>query len=91
MEVSDRSFVGATGYRPKEVTSLELELRFEFVRGRLASWEELFAQTARGAAALRPEQLVSISHSDDDGDGIVTRWYWTARPAKAAPEPPPTG
>jgi len=69
--------------------ALALELRVELVRGRLISWEELFAQTASAVASIRPEQLVSISHSDDDGDGVVARWYWVARAPDPAPPPPP--
>lgn len=45
-------------------------------RGTWASWEALFQQAARFASTLEPERLISISHSADHSDGVVTVWYW---------------
>ena len=61
----------------------ELELRYEFHRGTLVSWEDLFSQMAEREQRLAAEQFVSFSHSDDNGNGIVTLWYWEAK----VPEP----
>ena len=47
-------------------------------RGTLASWPALFEQAARFASSLGPDQLVSISHSEDNQDGVVAVWYWSS-------------
>jgi len=52
-------------------------LTFRAYRGTLASWEELFRAAAWFASDLGPERVLNISHSVDDGDGVVTVWYWT--------------
>lgn len=46
-------------------------------RGTFATWEQLFAEAAQFATAIGPERVLSISHSADGGDGVVTVWYWT--------------
>ncbi len=69
---------------PVAAPTIPLRLAFEFERGTVISWDQLFASVAKRAAELLPEQILSISHSDSSGDGIVTLWYWDA--AQAAPE-----
>jgi hypothetical protein len=65
---------------------LRFVMRCDFEKGTLISWEELFQKVADRAAKLAPEQLVSLSHSDDQGSGIAAVWYWTAyEPEVAAP------
>jgi hypothetical protein len=49
---------------------------FKMFRGTIAPWEQLFADAAEFASTLRPEELISISHSEDGNDGVVTVWYW---------------
>ena len=49
---------------------------FRMFRGTLIGWNELFQQAADFATAIGPDRLISISHSCDDLDGIVTVWYW---------------
>ncbi len=46
-------------------------------RGTWISWEDLFQEAADFANELGPERVVSISHSEDQGKGVVTVWYWT--------------
>ena len=80
---------------PAAAPGIPLRLAFEFERGTVISWQELFASVARRTADLLPEQVVSISHSDSSGDGIVTLWYWDAAEPAAEPDtetkPSPTG
>jgi len=45
-------------------------------RGVLVTWEELFVQAAEFASTLTPEEVISISHSEDGNDGVVVVWYW---------------
>jgi hypothetical protein len=49
---------------------------FQTFRGRFATWESLFADAAAFATTLGRERVISISHSADQGDGVVTVWYW---------------
>ena len=59
---------------------------FEVFRGSLASWHTLFSQAAAFATRVGPRRLISISHSEDQNDGVVTVWYW-ATEAQDAEEP----
>ena len=52
-------------------------LEYRVFRGMWTSWEELFRQAAEFANELGPERVVSISHSEDNDDGVVAVWYWT--------------
>jgi len=49
---------------------------YKFFRSIMKSWESLFGEAAAFAAELGPERLISISHSEDKGQGVVTVWYW---------------
>ena len=50
---------------------------FRCFRDRWKSWDELFQEAADFAGAVGPQRLISISHSADQSDGVVTVWYWT--------------
>ena len=50
---------------------------FRHFRGALTTWEQLFQQAAAFASSIGPQRLISISHSEDYSDGVVTVWYWT--------------
>ena len=52
------------------------KVEYKMFRGTLITWEELFAQAAEFASALTPEELISISHSEDGNDGVVVVWFW---------------
>jgi hypothetical protein len=52
-------------------------MTFQIFRGTWASWEQLFDEAAFFATEIGPERVVSISHSADRSDGVVTVWYWT--------------
>lgn len=51
-------------------------VRFETFRGTLEIWNHLFTQAADFATRIGRERLISISHSEDKDDGVVTVWYW---------------
>jgi hypothetical protein len=52
------------------------QVSFKIFRSSYISWEELFRQAADFAGSLERDQLISISHSEDQNDGVVTVWYW---------------
>lgn len=47
-------------------------------RGTMASWPELFQQAATFATSVGRERLITISHSEDEQDGVIAVWYWGA-------------
>ncbi len=49
---------------------------FRTFRGVFASWPSLFADAARFATEVGRDRVISISHSADRSDGVVTVWYW---------------
>lgn len=57
-----------------------MQMEFKVFRGTFKSWETLFQEAADFASLLRPERVVSISHSEGNGEGLVTVWYWQGRP-----------
>jgi hypothetical protein len=64
-----------------EQVSLPLEERVMRVltkvfRGTFKSWSRLFSEASEFATEIGPERLISISHSADNSDGVVTVWYW---------------
>ncbi len=61
--------------RPVERASAP-QASFTIFRGTLKSWESLFTEAAEFASVIGPERLISISHSEDQNDGVVTVWYW---------------
>jgi len=59
------------------VVPVEKRVTFRMFRGTLKSWKELFTEASQFASGLGPGELINISHSVDDGDGVVAVWYWT--------------
>ena len=53
-----------------------MHVRFEVFRSSFESWKSLFSQAADFASRLSPERLITISHSADRTDGVITVWYW---------------
>jgi hypothetical protein len=49
---------------------------FEMFRGSFVTWRELFREAADFASGLGPDRVINISHSEDNGKGVVTVWYW---------------
>jgi hypothetical protein len=51
-------------------------VRFQVFRSYTQTWEELFGEAAAFASRIDPHDLISISHSEDDNEGVVAIWYW---------------
>lgn len=56
---------------------MSAHVEFEVYRGTWASWEELFRRAAMFASSIGKDRVISISHSEDKDDGVVTVWYWS--------------
>lgn len=75
------SFWGEVGVEPAsgaealDDSSAPAQVGFKVFRGSLFSWDELFSQAAQFASEIGAESIISISHSADNGEGIVTVWY----------------
>jgi hypothetical protein len=54
-----------------------MRVEFQTFRGTLTTWKTLFREAADFASRIGKEDLISISHSEDRGDGVVTVWYWS--------------
>ena len=54
-------------------------VQFRLFRSSMSSWETLFAEAAAFADTVGRDDLISISHSEDHSDGVVTVWYWGER------------
>jgi hypothetical protein len=50
--------------------------RCKMFRSSLTTWESLFAEAAEFATQVGPERLITVSHSSDNGEGVVAVWYW---------------
>jgi hypothetical protein len=53
-----------------------MEIRFVLFRSSHSPWDVIMQRAADFANMLRPEQLVSISHSCDKLDSVVAVWFW---------------
>ena len=53
-----------------------MPVRFRMFKSHLQSWDSMFSEAAEFASRIGPTRLVSISHSEDQGKGVVTVWYW---------------
>lgn len=51
-------------------------VKYEIFQGSFATWDELFTRAARFATELGELRVINISHSDN-GNGVVTVWYWS--------------
>lgn len=56
-----------------------MEVSFEVFRSNINSWNNLFIQAANFATSIGREKVISISHSCDNNDAVVSVWYWTKR------------
>jgi hypothetical protein len=53
-----------------------MRVRFKYFRASFSSWQSLFEEVAEFASRIPRDRLISISHSEDRNDGVVTVWYW---------------
>jgi hypothetical protein len=49
---------------------------FKTFRGTFKTWDQLFAEAAAFATTIGKERLITISHSADHSEGVITVWYW---------------
>lgn len=54
----------------------QMLVRYKMFRGTLKSWDALFTEASEFASQLPRERMISVSHSADQGHGVVTVWYW---------------
>jgi hypothetical protein len=54
-----------------------MKVKFEVFRSPYSSWQTLFQKAADFATSIGKENLIGISHSSDQIDGVVTVWYWS--------------
>ena len=52
-------------------------VKFEIFRSPISRWETLFERAADFASSIGKDRVISISHSSDNNDGVVTVWYWS--------------
>jgi hypothetical protein len=65
--------------------SMKMNVNYRVFRGTWTSWETLFNQASEFASLLNARQLISISHSADGAEGVVTVWYWSTPQDKFDP------
>jgi hypothetical protein len=53
-----------------------MNVKYEMFRGTFASWSSLFDRAGAFASTLGRDRVISISHSCDELEGVVTVWYW---------------
>jgi hypothetical protein len=51
-------------------------VQFKVFRSSFSSWDALFQEAAEYASTLPTDRLISISHSEDQNEGVVCVWYW---------------
>jgi len=55
-----------------------MQVRFRVFRSSWERWEALLEQAAAFATQIGQQRLISISHSEDNQDGVIVVWYWEA-------------
>ena len=63
-----------------------MRIFYEAFRGTWTSWDELFRQASKFGSRIGAERLISISHSEDHNEGVVTVWYWSDAKLEVEPE-----
>lgn len=54
-----------------------MQVAFRFFRaGGFTTWDAMFTEVAAFASRIGRDELISISHSEDQGEAVVTVWYW---------------
>lgn len=53
-----------------------MRVLYKHFRASLKSWDGLFLEASEFATAVDRSRLISISHSAEGLEGIVTVWYW---------------
>lgn len=53
-----------------------MRVLFRYFRGTFKTWPALFKEAGDFATTVGRDNLISLSHSMEGADGIVTVWYW---------------
>jgi hypothetical protein len=53
-----------------------MRVHFELFQSLGKPWNTLCEEAAAFASKLPPERLISIAHSEDQDDAVLTVWYW---------------
>ncbi len=53
-----------------------MRVAYQKFKSSFLTWQGLFDQAAEFASQIAPDRLISISHSADNGVGVVAVWYW---------------
>jgi hypothetical protein len=60
---------------------------FELFQSLGKPWNTLCEEAAEFASKIPPGRLISIAHSEDQDDAVLTVWYWQ-EPEAVVPAPP---
>lgn len=52
------------------------KLQYKVFRSGYESWDSLFNKACEFANSIGRENVLNISHSCHNNDGVVTVWYW---------------
>jgi hypothetical protein len=53
-----------------------MQVKFRFWKSGFSVWQDMFQDAANFASKLPKDRLINISHSGDEGTGVVVVWYW---------------
>ena len=53
-----------------------MRITFKAFDSKMASREKLFKHAAEFATHIGPERLITLSHSEDRDNIVITIWYW---------------
>ena len=62
-------------------------VQYKLFRSSFSSWEALFKEGADFASTLPTDRLISISHSEDQNEGVVCVWFWEDESDESTPPP----
>jgi hypothetical protein len=52
-----------------------MQVKFRFWKSGFSVWQDMFQEAANFASQLGRDRLINISHSGDEGMGVVAVWY----------------
>jgi hypothetical protein len=64
-----------------------VRVNFRIFESSFSSWKTLFQEAADFASTVRPDHLITISHSEDHNNGVVCVWFWEDEPEEVTPAP----
>jgi hypothetical protein len=66
----------ASALRDNAAGEVPMKVQTKVFRSSFSSWKALFEEATSFATEIGRDQLISISHSADHGEGVVVVWYW---------------